>query len=117
VAKAKLLEAGSGDTLRSRSYTGKPARLLRSAWTDEWAREDTPDPLGMPLQPMLIDSAMARINRAAHHSGSGAEKLVTYPVGQIVGSMNKSRPAGRVVMDMVEEFIESAESLARQLEI
>jgi len=117
VAKAKLLEAGSGDTLRSRSYTGKPARLLRSAWTDEWAREDTPDPLGMPLQPMLIDSAMARINRAAHHSGSGAEKLVTYPVGQIVGSMNKSRPAGRVVMDMVEEFIESAESLAGQLEI
>ena len=40
VAKAKLLEAGSGDTLRSRSYTGKPARLLRSAWTDEWDRED-----------------------------------------------------------------------------
>jgi len=117
VAKAKLLEAGSGDTLRSRSYTGKPARLLRSAWTDEWNRDDTPDPLGMPLQPMLIDGAMARINRAAHHAGSGAEKLVTYPVGQIVGSMNKSRPAGRVVMDMVEEFIESAESLAGQLEI
>ncbi len=42
---------------------------------------------------------------------------MTYPVGQIVGSMNKSRPAGRVVMDMVEEFIESAESLAEQLEI
>ena len=117
VVKDKMLSAGSGDTLRSRSLTGKPARMLRSAWTDEWDREDTPDPLGMPLQPMLIDSAMARINRAAHHSGSGAEKLVTYPVGQIVGSMNKSRPAGRVVMDMVEEFIESAESLAGQLEI
>jgi hypothetical protein len=31
--------------------------------------------------------------------------------------MNRSRPAGQVVMDMVEEFIESCESLAKQLEI
>ena len=70
----------------------------------------------MPLQRTLIDGAMARINRTAHHPGSGAEKLVTYPVGQIVGGMNKSRPAGQVVIGMVEEFIESAESLAGQLE-
>lgn len=68
---------------------------------------------------MLVPSAfITKISRSpSHHSCSGAEKLVVYPVGQIVGSMNKSRPAGRVVMDMVEEFIESAESLAEQLEI
>ncbi|MDR3650687.1 MAG: nitronate monooxygenase, partial [Acidimicrobiales bacterium] len=33
--KQKFLEASSRDTIRSRSLTGKPARMLRSAWTDE----------------------------------------------------------------------------------
>ena len=117
VVKDKMLSAGSGDTLRSRSLTGKPARMLRSAWTDEWNREDTPDPLGMPLQPILTDGSQARINRAAHRAGSGAEQLATYFVGQIVGSMSRSRPAGQIVMDMVEEFIDSCESLAKQLGI
>ena len=117
VVKDKMLSAGSGDTLRSRSLTGKPARMLRSAWTDEWNRDDTPDPLGMPLQPILTDGSQARINRAAHRAGSGAEQLATYFVGQIVGSMSRSRPAGQVVMEMVEEFIDSCESLADQLDV
>ena len=117
VVKDKMLSAGSGDTLRSRSLTGKPARMLRSAWTDEWSRDDTPDPLGMPLQPILTDGSQARINRAAHRAGSGAEQLATYFVGQIVGSMSRSRPAGQVVMEMVEEFIDSCESLADQLDV
>ena len=91
--------------------------MLRSAWTEEWDREDTPDPLGMPFQPMLPDQALLRINRAAHHEGSGAEQLATYFVGQIVGSMNRTRGTGQVVMDMIEEFIEAAEGLAGPLEV
>lgn len=117
VVKEKMLSADSGDTLRSRSLTGKPARMLRSAWTDEWDRDDTPKPLGMPLQPILTDGSQARINRAAHQPGSGAEQLATYFVGQIVGSMSRVRPAGQVVMEMVDEFIDSCESLAKHLEI
>src|SRR5688572_21996495 len=31
--KSKFLAAGSADTVRSRSMTGKPARMLRTAWT------------------------------------------------------------------------------------
>src|SRR5689334_5935578 len=48
VVKEKMLAATSADTLRSRSLTGKPARMLRSAWTDEWERADAPAPAGMP---------------------------------------------------------------------
>lgn len=114
--KAKMLEATSADTLRSRSLTGKPARMLRSAWTDEWDRPDTPDPLGMPLQPILTAVAQQRINRAALTAGSGAEKLANYFVGQIVGTMNERKTSRQVVFDMVEEFIEATEALARQLE-
>jgi NAD(P)H-dependent flavin oxidoreductase YrpB (nitropropane dioxygenase family) len=113
VVKQKFLHAGSADTIRSKSRTGKPARQLKSAWTDEWERPDAPATLGMPLQPILVDDAIRRINRAAHHEGSGAAQLVNYYVGQIVGSMNESKPAARVVYEMIEEFIEAVERLER----
>ncbi len=67
VVKQKFLAATSADTIRSRSMTGKHARMLKSAWTEEWDREDTPDPLGMPLQPILTNEAQARINRRGAH--------------------------------------------------
>lgn len=116
VVKQKFLAATSSDTVRSRSLTGKPARQLRTAWTDEWDNPDNPKPLGMPLQPILVAEAQARISRAAHKPGSGAEALTNYFVGQIVGSMNESKPAAQVVFDMVDEFIESVQSLGRLLE-
>ncbi len=111
-----MVEATSADTLRSRSLTGKPARQLRSAWTDEWERDDTPDPLGMPLQPVLVAEAQRRIARAAHTPGSGAADLSNYFVGQIVGSMDKIRPTRQVVYEMVEEFIDATQWLAMSLE-
>ncbi len=106
--KEKFLTATSSDTLRSRSRTGKPARQLRSAWTDEWEGPDSPGTLGMPLQPMLIAEASRRIDRAAMNAeNEGAVKLANYFVGQIVGSMNESKHADRVVLDMVDEFIDA----------
>ena len=116
VVKEKFLAATSADTIRSRSRTGKPARQLRSAWTDEWEDPDTPTPLGMPMQPVLVDTALQRIDRAAHRKGSGAEQLANYFVGQIVGTMNQSKPAAQVVYEMIDEFIEVAQSLAHQLD-
>ena len=116
VVKKKFLAATSADTVRSRSLTGKPARMLKSAWTEEWDSDETPAPLGMPLQSMMAADAQRRINRAAHTHGSGAEKLANYFVGQIVGTMNQPKTSGQVVMDMIEEFIEAVESLATQLE-
>lgn len=116
VVKQKFLAATSSDTLRSRSLTGKPARQLRSAWTDEWDDPANPRPLPMPLQPILVGQARARIDRAAYRPGSGAEQLANYFVGQIVGSMNVAKPAAQVVFDMIDEFIESVQALAAQLD-
>lgn len=115
VVKDKMLAATSSDTIRSRSRTGKHARQLKSAWTDEWEDPETPAPLGMPMQPILIDEAIKRINRAAHREGSGAQQLANYFVGQIVGSMNKSKPTSQVVYEMIEEFIEATERLNTQI--
>ena len=115
VVKEKFLNASSSDTIRSRSRTGKPARQLKSAWTEEWENPATPMPLGMPAQPILTSDAIRRIDRAAYSTGSGAEALANYFVGQIVGTMNQSRSATQVVYDMIEEFIEATESLGAQL--
>ena len=116
VVKEKFLNANSSDTIRSRSRTGKPARQLKSAWTEEWENPATPMPLGMPAQPLLTTDAIRRIERAAHRAGSGAEALANYFVGQIVGTMNQSRSATQVVYEMIEEFIEATESLGAQLD-
>ena len=116
VVKEKFLKATSADTVRSRSRTGKPARQLRTAWTDEWDDPANPQPLGMPMQPLLVNEAIQRIDRAAFKEGSGAAQLANYFVGQVVGTMNVSKPAAQVVYDMIEEFIDATESLARQLE-
>ncbi|HLI52713.1 MAG TPA: nitronate monooxygenase family protein [Acidimicrobiales bacterium] len=113
VVKEKFLAARSSDTVRSRSLTGKPARMLRTAWTDEWERPDTPEPLGMPLQTALVAGAQARIHQAAAQPGSGARDLATYFVGQVVGSLDRVRPARAVVLEMVEEFIDAAGRLGR----
>jgi NAD(P)H-dependent flavin oxidoreductase YrpB (nitropropane dioxygenase family) len=109
--KDKFLRAGLGDTVRSRSLTGKPARMLRTAWTDEWERADGPGTLPMPIQPMLVAEAQRRIHRVASKEGTGANDLVTYFVGQVVGSMNAVRPTRRVVLEMVEEFVDTVERL------
>jgi NAD(P)H-dependent flavin oxidoreductase YrpB (nitropropane dioxygenase family) len=112
----KMLAASAGDTVRSRSLTGKPARMLRSAWTDEWEARTAPEPLPMPLQTMFIARAQQRINRAASREGTGAQQLATYFVGQGVGLLDRVRPARQVVADMVQEYLNVASRFAAQLE-
>ncbi len=116
VVKKKFLTATSSDTVRSRASTGKPARQLRTAWTDEWEAEANPKPLGMPLHGMLIAEAQQRIARSANTPNSGAERLVNYFVGQIVGTMNQVKPARQVVFEMVDEYLDVVAGLARSLE-
>ena len=114
VVRDKFLAATSSDTVRSRSTTGKPARQLRTAWTDAWDDPASPDPLPMPLQFALVDEAYQRIQRSAS-TRPGAADLITYFVGQVVGSLNEVKSARQVVFEMVEEYIEVAEQMASSL--
>jgi len=104
-----FLAATSRDTVRSRSWTGKPCRMLRNDWTEAWERTDTPDPLGMPLQFMVTGEAVAR----GHRYSTQAKDIMFNPVGQIVGTMNKVRRTKDVIMDMVEEYLECTSRLER----
>lgn len=97
VVVEKLLAAGSGDTVRSRAISGKPARQLRSAWTDAWEGKESPGFLPIPLQWMVQAEAVERIYRSKCVPLAGA------PVGQIVGRMNAVRGAAEIVADMAAE--------------
>jgi NAD(P)H-dependent flavin oxidoreductase YrpB (nitropropane dioxygenase family) len=105
----QLLAAKSSDTVRSRSFTGKPARMLRSAWTDAWEAPENPKPLGMPLQYMVSGECVARSSRYADQ----ARDVMFNPVGQIVGSMNRVRSSRELINDLVEEYADAVERLNR----
>ena len=112
VVKEKFLAAGSADTVRSRGRTGKPARQLRSAWTEAWERPDSPGTLPMPLQTFLAEPALRKVHATAQaHPDSAARQLATYYVGQIVGSMNSEKKTSQVVYELIEEFVEAVERL------
>jgi NAD(P)H-dependent flavin oxidoreductase YrpB (nitropropane dioxygenase family) len=96
--KQALVAARSDQTVRSRIYSGKPARLLRTKWTDAWSEPGAPTPLPMPLQNLLVSDAHQRI------MASGNPEVVSMPVGQIVGRMNAVRPVAELVDELVAEL-------------
>jgi NAD(P)H-dependent flavin oxidoreductase YrpB (nitropropane dioxygenase family) len=101
-----LLSATSSDTVRSRIYSGKPARLLKNNWTRAWDEPGAPDALPMPLQNLLVAEAHQRLMR------SGRPDVIPMPVGQIVGRMNEVRPVADVIADLVAGYDEAVARLA-----
>ncbi|MCO4745017.1 MAG: nitronate monooxygenase [Proteobacteria bacterium] len=93
----KLLEAKSTDTVRSRAISGKPARQLKTAWTEAWASKESPGYLPIPMMWMVQAEAAERIY---HH---GNKPLAGSPVGQIVGRMNEIVPTAKVMSDIISE--------------
>jgi NAD(P)H-dependent flavin oxidoreductase YrpB (nitropropane dioxygenase family) len=105
----KLLQATSTDTVRSRALTGKPARQLRTAWTEAWEAPESPGTLPMPLQFILNSYAQRRISRVNNR------ELTGMPVGQVVSRMNQVRTSKDVIFDMVEEYIDTMSRLNQAL--
>lgn len=111
VVKEKFLAATSSDTVRSRTRTGKPARQLRSAWTDGWERPGAPAPLPAPFQGVLAEPVLARAAQSALQQGAPGNALTSYFVGQIVGSMNQVKSTRQVVFEMIDEYIDAVQRL------
>ena len=110
--REKMLKATSSDTVRSRSRTGKPTRLLQSAWTDAWTSPGAPNTLPMPLQGILARPAIAKIDKLAETGHEGAKELASYAVGQGVGLMNSEQSVRSVVYDFMKDFAEAVERLS-----
>jgi NAD(P)H-dependent flavin oxidoreductase YrpB (nitropropane dioxygenase family) len=112
IFREKMIAASSRDAIRSRGRTGKPARQLRSVWTDAWDRApESPGALPMPLQSIISRDAFNSIDRAAAAGNAQARDLVSYFVGQGVGLVDSVKSAGAVVQEFKEEFIEAVEHM------
>ncbi|KAA8890457.1 nitronate monooxygenase [Nocardia colli] len=101
------IDASSHDTVRSRSWTGKPCRMLRNDWTDAWEQADTPDPLPMPLQMMVALDGVKR----GHRYPEAAKDVNFNPVGQVVGMMTKVERSADVVNRLIQEYVEACDRL------
>jgi NAD(P)H-dependent flavin oxidoreductase YrpB (nitropropane dioxygenase family) len=111
----KLIAASSRDTVRSKSRTGKPSRQLRSDWTAAWENPNCPAALPMPLQSIISEPALRRIDSLAATGDRGAQELATYWVGQGVGLMNTVTTVRDVVYQMAEDLLAAAERLSDAL--
>ncbi len=112
IFREKMIAASSRDAIRSRGRTGKPARQLRSVWTDAWDRgPDSPGALPMPLQSLISRDAFASIDRSAAAGNAQARDLVSYFVGQGVGLIDSVKSAGAVVQEFKQDFAEAVEAL------
>src|ERR1700749_5265633 len=107
VQQAAYVKAGSRDTVRSRSFTGKPARMLRNDWTDAWENPDNPKPLGVRLQYMVSGMAVRATNRFPNESVDVAFN----PVGQVVGQFAKVEKTSTVIARWGQEYLDATSRL------
>ena len=111
--KESYLKATSEDTIRSRSWTGKTARVLRNDWTEAWDSPEAPDPLGMPLQGLLASDAMRRTETYA--GVAGAQRVAMNPAGQVVGQINEVESCRGVINRLLAEYVDALEHVNAQL--
>ena len=107
--KDSYLNASSEDTIRSKAWTGKPARMLKNKWTEAWENPENPDPLPMPLQGMITFDAM---RRTSMYAGSGNTQEVSFnAAGQVIGQVKQIESVKDVIFRMINEYLDSVERL------
>ncbi|MEP1473021.1 MAG: nitronate monooxygenase [Halieaceae bacterium] len=111
--KESLLEAGAEDTVRTKAWTGKGARVLRNDWTEAWDNKGTPDPLEMPLHGLVTADAMRRTET---YAGAGDTQAVAMNIcGQVIGQINEVESCRGVVFRVINEYLEALEQVNRLL--
>ena len=103
---AKLLAAGSEDTVISRADSGKTLRQVRSTWSDEWAAPGAPAALRMPYQDILVGDLLGAIDE---HS---VEPLMHSPAGQSIAYFDRQT----TVKDVMDKLVDDATSALNSLQ-
>lgn len=92
--KQAIVDSNEENTIVSRSVTGKPARLIRSKWTQAWADAGL-EALPMPFQSLVSGPVLS--------SGAAARRADIVPgfAGQGIGMIGSVRPAAEVLREIV----------------
>jgi enoyl-[acyl-carrier protein] reductase II len=95
-----ILRGTEADTVRTRCYTGKPARTIRNAYNDAWqTRQDQIQPFPMQAAYSFQEGVMDYMGVA---NGTDPERTFM-PAGQGMGLIRAIKPAGEVVADIMRE--------------
>ncbi|MEQ8693557.1 MAG: hypothetical protein RIC89_22310, partial [Pseudomonadales bacterium] len=105
VNTAKLKAAGSGDTVITRSESGKTFRQVRTGWSQAWEAEGAPQPLKMPYQDVLVGDLLGAIEE------HDIEPLIHSGAGQSIGYFDEVRPVAAIMDELAAE---ASAVLARQ---
>ncbi|MEM7220820.1 MAG: nitronate monooxygenase [Pseudomonadota bacterium] len=97
VAARKLAAAGSGDTVITRSESGKTFRQIRTGWSEAWERPGAPEPLKMPFQDVLVGDLLGAIDE------HDIEPLIHSGAGQSIGYFDRIRPVQAVMDELVAD--------------
>jgi len=109
--KEALVASREDDTVISRSYTGKPCRVVRNEWTNHY-EEHPEDIKTFPLQ--AIASSQANVNHLGYPSGTDVDtSREFYPAGQGAGAVSELIPAGKLVRDIVAQAEEILQKLGQ----
>jgi enoyl-[acyl-carrier protein] reductase II len=95
-----LVRSNEADTMRTRAYTGKPARTIRTPYAEEW--ETRPG----EIQKFPMQAMTSMQNQAMDYPGLGEsfDPAKTFmPAGQGVGMIHEIKPAAEIVRDIVRE--------------
>jgi enoyl-[acyl-carrier protein] reductase II len=95
-----IIRATEADTIRTRAYTGKPARAIRNRYAEEW--ESRPD----QIQPFPMQALVSVQNQVMDYPGRTGvfdPDRTFMPAGQGAGLVRELKPAGDVVREIVEE--------------
>ncbi len=95
-----IVRSGEADTVRTRCYTGKPARTIRNRYNEEWERKsDEIQPFPMQVMYSFEQGVMDYMGL----SGDADPERSFMPAGQGMGLIRSIRPAAEVVADIVNE--------------
>jgi enoyl-[acyl-carrier protein] reductase II len=106
-----VLDAADEDTIRTRSYSGKPMRVKKNPYVDDW--ETRPgDIQAFPMQAMisLRNGAMGGIG--GQIEGLDPDKSC-FAMGQSAGGVRAVKPAGEIVADLMAEAHAAVARLTR----
>jgi len=108
--RESIVQSREDSTMRTRCYTGKPCRVIRTPYALDWERDPS------QIKPFPQQGGISRRNGVMNFTGvdGPADPQRTFmPTGQGAGLIHEIKPAAQVFADLVRE----AEAALKQAQV
>jgi len=99
--RESIVKSREDSTMRTRCYTGKPCRVIRTSYAAEWEKDPS------KIKPFPQQGMISRQNGVMNYTGvngSHADPDRTFmPTGQGAGLIHDIKPAAEVFTDLIRE--------------